>query len=153
MLNFRLNRLFVKSYISEEAYTSELTIDAKRLLAIVSYHFRCLYDRIRFSGYWSASYQELVEKMLVDDEVFDDACLELSAMGYCRIEPHGDELRFWIDVDKAIDKFVAEDIHELASTAMDRAVFDSQSDEEHLNFLQGKFVVRAADDAKNNPSE
>lgn len=153
MLKFRLNRLFVKSYISEEAYTSELTCCAKQLLAIVSYHFRCIYERISFSGYWSVSYQELAEKLGVDDEGLDDACFELSAMGYCRIEPRGDELRFWIDVDKAMNKFVAEEIHELAYTATSRAVFGSQSDEEYLDFLQTKFVIPAADDAENNPSE
>jgi len=123
MLDFKLNKLLVKNSLSEEAYNSEqLSYSDKRLLAVVAYHFRKLHKSIKEVGYLFLNVHELMDKLFLKEEELDDACFNISELGYARVEQHGDWYWFFLDREKAMSQRYLEELQNLEQADAHRAI-------------------------------
>lgn len=124
MENLKLNKFFVKDSLSDEAYTStQLSYDEKRLLAVLSYHFRKLHKCFETEGHLLLNCYKLMYFLHISEDELDDACFNISELGYARVEQYGDYYLFVLNIDRTVnEKYRRVDVQRAIAAQMQQRI-------------------------------
>lgn len=108
MIKFNLNRITMRTYLSERAQSEVTDCFQKRVLTTVVYAFRHFWKNIAPIGHWYTRIDEISDFLGVDDDRLFDALEELNQQGWFYVEQHGDYLWFWLDYRSMSDNMKTE---------------------------------------------